>query len=240
MSEEEISLAGGRITSGVVRLGDTVRRPIRGDPTCAHGLLTHLEEQGFDGSPRLLGIDEQNREIMTYLPGDVPSDLGHFADFQLAAAGALLRRFHDATANFTEVRERNAEVMCHNDWAPTNAVFCDGVPYGMVDFDTIAPGLRLWDLGYSAFTWLDLGNPDYTGDEQVRRLSVLADGYGLANCSAAQIAGYAVARQTALAVSGRVQGKKEMVDWAASAASWTVLNVTERISPTGYDLRFTV
>jgi hypothetical protein len=92
MSEEEILLTGGRNTAGVVRFGDTVRRPLRGDHNWAHGLLTHLEEQGFDGSPRFLGIDERDREIMSYLPGDVPSDLGHFAEFQLAAAGALLRR----------------------------------------------------------------------------------------------------------------------------------------------------
>jgi aminoglycoside phosphotransferase (APT) family kinase protein len=130
--------------------------------------------------------------------------------------------------------------MCHNDWTPTNAVIRDGVPYGMVDFDATAPGLRLRDLGYSAFTWLDLDNPDYSGDEQVRRLSVFAEGYGLASCSVAQIAAYAVARQTSLAVLGRMHGKIEMADWAASAASWTVLNVTERMSPTGYALRSTV
>ena len=46
-----------------------------------------------------------------------------------------------------------------------------------------------------------------------------------------------VARQTALAVAGREQGKIEMADWAASAASWTILNVAERLSPTGYHLR---
>lgn len=234
MSDMETPLVGGRITAGVVRIGDTVRRPISGDRSNVHALLTHLEEQGFDGTPRLLGIDDQNREILSFLPGEVSPDLGHFTDRQLAAAAALLRRFHDATARLALVRQQNAEVICHNDWGPPNAVFREGLPYGVIDFDTIAPGLRLWDLGYSAFAWLDLGNPDYTGDEQVRRLRIFADGYGMPACSAAQIAAYAIARQTALASWARSQGKTDMADWAASAASWTVHNATEQLLPTGF------
>ena len=113
---------------------------------------------------------------MEFLPGEVPRDLGHFSDAQLAAAAALLRRFHDATASFERVGRAQAEVICHNDWGPPNAVFRGGLPYGIIDFDTIAPGLRLWDLGYSSFSWLDLGNPDYTGKEQLRRLFVFAAG----------------------------------------------------------------
>jgi hypothetical protein len=237
MNGSETPLVGGRITAGVARIGDTVRRPISEDRSCVHELLSYLERQRFEGTPKFLGIDDQNREILSFLPGDVPRDLGQFTDVQLQAAAALLRRFHDATAEFAPVRQLNAEVMCHNDWGPPNAVFRDGLPYGIIDFDTIVPGLRLWDLGYSAFVWLDLGNPDYTGKEQIRRLCVFAGGYGLPDCSAAQMAAFAVARQTALAVSGRVHHKAELADWAASAATWTILNVTEQLIPTGYSLR---
>ncbi len=127
--------------------------------------------------------------------------------------------------------------MCHNDFGPTNAVFRDELPYGLIDFDTVTLGLRLWDLGYSAFAWLDLGNPDYSADEQIRRLSIMAKAYGMPEYSVAQITIHAIARQTALAVAGREQGNSEMADWAASAASWTILNVAERLSPTGYQLQ---
>jgi Ser/Thr protein kinase RdoA (MazF antagonist) len=205
-----------------------------------HDLLLHLESKGFSGAPRFLGIDDQGREILSFLPGDVPRDLSRFSDTQLAVAAGLLRRYHDATADVPLVRNRGAEVMCHNDWGPTNAVFRDSLPCGLIDFDTVAPGIRLWDLGYSAFAWLDLGNSDYTGDEQIRRLSVMADAYGMPGYRAAQIAVHAVARQTALAVSGRVHGQAGMANWAASAASWTILNVTERLSPTGYALRLRI
>ncbi len=229
-------MTDGRITAGVVRLGDTIRRPITTDRSQVHALLLHLEEQKFGGVPRFLGTDERNREILSFLPGNVPPDLDHFDDEQLSAAAALLRRFHDATVSLVREQDGGTEVICHNDWGPPNAVFVDGLPTGIIDFDTIAPGLRLWDLGYSAFTWLDLGNPDYTGDEQIRRLFVFAKGYGMKQCSAAAIATYAVARQTALAVSGKTQGNAEMAAWAESAAIWTVLNVTERLAPTGYGL----
>jgi hypothetical protein len=232
MTEIEVPLEGGRITAGVVRIDDTVRRPIRGDRSDVHALLRHLEARGFDGAPRFLGIDEQGREILSYLPGEVPPDLAHYDDAQLAAAAVLLRRFHDATADFELILRARAEVMCHNDWGGHNAVFRDGMPYGIIDFDTIAPGLRLWDLGYSAFSWLDLGNTDYSGDEQVRRLSVFAEGYGFAGCGSAEVAVHALARQTALAESGRRRGMTAMAEWAASAASWTATNVVEPLLPT--------
>jgi aminoglycoside phosphotransferase (APT) family kinase protein len=123
--------------------------------------------------------------------------------------------------------------MCHNDWGPPNTVFLGGLPVGMIDFDTITPGLRLWDVGYSAFSWLDLGDDAYTGDQQIARLRVFADGYGRDVCSAEEIAVYAVARQVALAATGRARGQQALTDWANAAAEWTVTNITERLLPTG-------
>ena len=104
----------------------------------------------------------------------------------------------------------------------------------MIDFDTALPGERLWDLGYSAFTWLDLGNDEHSADEQVRRLNVFAAGYDHPNCPPTRIAVYAVARQTTLAASTRRRGKPDIADWASACATWTALNVLERLSPTGY------
>lgn len=233
MNETEIPLLGGRVTAGVVRVGDTVRRPVAADRRVAQSLLRHLEARGFEATPRFLGIDPEGREILSYLPGEVPTDLGHYDDATLRAAAALLRRFHDATADFSDVHAIGAEVMCHNDWGPPNAVFVDGVPTGMIDFDTLQPGLRLWDLGYSAFTWLDLGYDAYTGAQQIGRLEVFAEGYGRDACSAQNIAAFAVARQTALSVAGKARGQTALAEWAAAAARWTIANVTEKLLPTG-------
>lgn len=231
--DEEL-LAGGRSTGGVVRVGDTVRRPVLGDRAFAHGCLLHLERAGFSPVPRYLGIDNRGREMLSFLPGAVPADLGHYSDAQLGEAAALLRRFHDATATMAAVRDGGFEVACHNDWSPTNTVFAGDRPVAMIDFDTAAPGERLWDLGYSAFTWLDLGNDDYAGEEQVRRLRLFAQGYDRRDCTAALIAVHALARQAALAASTRARGLSAIADWASRCATWTALHVVERLSPTGY------
>ena len=189
---------------------------------------------GFGGAPRFLGLDERGREILSFLPGSVPADLGDYDDAQLRMAAALLRQFHDATTTMPLVRRSRFEVACHNDWAPTNAVFSSGEPISMIDFDTASPGERLWDLGYSAFTWLDMGNDDLPAEEQIRRLGVFSEAYGRADCTPSRIAVYAVARQTALAASARKRGKAEVADWASQCAAWTALNLIERLLPTGY------
>jgi Ser/Thr protein kinase RdoA (MazF antagonist) len=146
-----------------------------GDRTLQRALLLHLEKVNFPATPRYLGVDDLGREILSFLPGDVPVDLGHFNDEQVSAAAVLLRRFHDATSDFPPVQENGEEVICHNDWGPPNAVFQNGLPTGIIDLDAIAPSIRLWDLGYSTWTWLDIGNDDYTADEQLRRINLFAN-----------------------------------------------------------------
>ena len=70
MTEREVPLPGGVANRGrVVRIGDTVRRPLRAASPATHALLRHLEKVGFDGAPRLLGVDEQGREVLGYIPG---------------------------------------------------------------------------------------------------------------------------------------------------------------------------
>ena len=58
----EIALGGGRVTPGVVRVGDTVRRPAKGNTPFVRILFAELAECGFDAAPRYLGRDEQGRE----------------------------------------------------------------------------------------------------------------------------------------------------------------------------------
>ena len=67
----EQPLAGGMDAGrGVVRVGDTVRRPGTAAPVRA--LLRHLEKVGFGGAPRHLGVDGQGRDVLSWIEGDVP------------------------------------------------------------------------------------------------------------------------------------------------------------------------
>jgi hypothetical protein len=174
----EIPLTGGRTTTGVVRVGDTVRRPQGTRSEFVHRLLQGLASSGFTGAPRFLGIDDRQREILSFMPGDVPSDLGAFTGDQLDSAARLLRALHDATQD-SAVRGAS-EVVCHGDPSPCNAVFMDGLPYAWIDFDAACPGDRSEDLGYAAWLWLDIGDDEWTPEIQSRRLARFFAEYGAA------------------------------------------------------------
>src|SRR4051812_35072555 len=119
-------MQGGRITPGVVRISDTVRRPASpGTPE----LLRLLEARGFAGAPRYLGQDDQGREILSYVDGWVPDRFQRWRNEQVAAFGVLLRAFHDVT------RTAPNRVTCHHDPGPNNTVFRNDVPVALIDFD---------------------------------------------------------------------------------------------------------
>jgi hypothetical protein len=174
----EAPLSGGRVTEGVVRVGDTVRRPRKGNAELVRALLGRLEELGLELAPRYLGVDAAGREIFSYLGGNVPGELdADFSDATLAEAAQLIRRFHDATAG--SPLAESGEVVCHGDLSPCNTVFRADVPVALIDFDNAAPGTRLDDLGYALFLWLNLGTDGPGPAEQARRIGVFCDAYGV-------------------------------------------------------------
>src|ERR1700712_469901 len=69
-ADEGMPLGGGRTTAGVVRIGNAVHRPVRPWTPAVHAVLRHLEKVGFEGAPRVLGLDEQGREVLTFLEGE--------------------------------------------------------------------------------------------------------------------------------------------------------------------------
>jgi thiamine kinase-like enzyme len=173
---EVIPLTGGRITKGVVRLGDTVRRPASGKSAFTAELLQLLERQGFDGAPRYLGQDDEGRDILSYLSGWVPDRFQRWSDDQVAAVGTVLRAFHDATRGSRLAGHH--EVVCHHDPGPTNLVFRDDRPAALIDFDTAEPGSPLEDIGYAAWTWCVSSKAEAV-DSQAAQVKVLVDAYGL-------------------------------------------------------------
>jgi hypothetical protein len=100
----EVQLEGGIANRGrVVRIGDTVRRPIRPTSRATHALLQHLGRVGFDGAPRFLGIDAQGREVLSYIPGAAvipPYPAWALTDAALVSVAMLLRRYHEAVVDF--------------------------------------------------------------------------------------------------------------------------------------------
>lgn len=170
----EEPLTGGRLTPGVVRVGDTVRRPASDRSAFVADLLKLLADKDF--TPNYLGQDEQGRDVLTYLEGDVPSRYQRWEDHQIAAAATILRAFHDATRNSHLCGGQ--QVVCHHDPAPTNFVFTAGLPTALFDFDLAAPGNPLEDLAYTAWTWC-IASKHNDPARQAHQVSVLANAYDL-------------------------------------------------------------
>jgi hypothetical protein len=205
----ELPLPGGFTNAGrVVRIGDTVRRPVRPTSPATWALLEHLERAGFDGAPRFLGLDEQGREVLSFMPGEAAIEpLGEwvFSDAALVSVAVLLRRYHDAVASFdcsgvewpdfVPPAFRDG-IVCHNDPNLDNVIFVDGAAVGLIDFDLAAPGSAVWDVTCAARLWAPLRDerdmPDAVRGRSLERLRRFVDAYGLEAGERARIAEAAV------------------------------------------------
>ena len=214
--DSEIPLIGGDMTEGVVRVGRTVRRPVRPHTPAVHALLRHLEAVGFEGAPRVLGIDAQNREVLSYLPGQVPyRPLPGYAlaDATLVALAELQLRYHEAVTGFeppsgarwdgelTWRVDGPVELICHCDINLENVIFRpspDGPqPYALIDFDLARPGTRLVDIIQTLRYWAPLAapadrDPAFAGLDVPARIAVFCEAYGLSYAERARLVPVAV------------------------------------------------
>jgi len=177
----------------IERRGDTVWRPMHPWSPAVHDLLAHLASVDFP-APRLLDV-VGDREVLTYLPGDSgPDGWAHVIPEQgLRAFARLVRDYHDAVASFTTAKifytgtpMASDDIVCHGDIGPWNAVFRDGVPVGLIDFDYARPAPVRFDIAYAlqyvapfrddedCTRWLRY--PDVP--DRLRRMAVFVDEYG--------------------------------------------------------------
>jgi hypothetical protein len=189
----EIPLQGGDVTDGVVRVGDTVRRPASPSTPTVHALLRHLEAAGFEGAPRVVGMDGLGREILTYIPGTTGLSLATVTDEALVRLAGLLRDFHDATEGFPLTHDgweggsnddAAPEIVGHCDVTLHNVIFRDGMPRALIDFDLARPTTRLFDVVTTLRHWAPVADPIdlpplLRGLDVGARLRLFCDAYGL-------------------------------------------------------------
>jgi hypothetical protein len=159
----------------VERVGHTVRRRVGPGAERVHELLVALEHIGFPYSPRLLGIDDQGREVLSWIEGESgPDGWTHVvSETGLCRFARLLRELHDATSGLTLAPDGWAggsegvdaqTVICHGDFGPWNVVWARDEPVGVIDWDFAGPGPAVDDVAYA----LEYVSP-FRSDDEARR-----------------------------------------------------------------------
>ena len=211
----EERLPEGRSGTRVWRSSRGVHRTAGPWTPTVHAFLRHLEAVGFSGAPRVIGMDEAGREVLTFVEGDVLADpewqpgrptpwpAWARSDDCLVESAQLLRRLHDASSSFVPPdgavwREHNCptlgvgEIVCHGDVGPHNTVYRSGSPIAFIDWDGIRPNNPLVEFGNAVWHFVPLGDDQYFAEsgfgappDLARRLASFAREYGVRDGSQA-------------------------------------------------------
>ncbi|MDL9980980.1 phosphotransferase [Microbacterium sp. ASV49] len=169
----EVPLLGGDVTEGVVRVGDTVRRPVSGASDAVRRVLGHLESVGFAGAPRFHGVDAKGRDILDFVDGEVagrPWPEWVADPERIAGVAMLVRAYDDAVESLgvpdwaTELRHPDPPgipasiaprptLVGHLDVTPENVVFREGRAAALIDFDLIRPATRAEEVTNVLLWW---------------------------------------------------------------------------------------
>ena len=195
---EEIKLTGGSMNQ-TVKIGDIVHKTSKGHPMVREYLL-YLEKEGMPGVPRFLGIDEQGRDMFSYLPGktmgpDYPPDHPCLHSDQCVIDTArFMRKLHDTSVGFLPKAiesgwtnpyfpDETPEIICHGDAHIWNFAYVNDRLAGLFDFDQAYPGTRHWEL---AGTLTMMSFPFYykydaatQADKAKRQIKLFFDEYGM-------------------------------------------------------------
>lgn len=187
-------LEGGR--NNIMKDNNIVFRPSHEWTPNVHGFLKFLHRCGFSKVPYPHGISEDGQEMVSFVEGDVfnealPQEVK--SDDALISFATFIRTFHDLGAKYIEHINGNeiwmlpvqteVETMCHGDLAPYNTVLKGNKVVGLIDFDALHPGSRLWDISYALYRWIPLmsdENPENFGSrlDKSRRIALFFAAYG--------------------------------------------------------------
>ncbi|HEX3841664.1 MAG TPA: phosphotransferase [Acidimicrobiales bacterium] len=202
----EEALPGGVANAGrVSRDNGHVLRPSSPHSTSVHRFLSALCADGFEGASQPIGLEDDGRERLVFIDGDVPLPpypAWAQSDATLASATGLLRRFHQASSAIgfeglgwsVELADpEGGPIICHNDVCLENVVFRQGVAIGLIDFDFAAPGRPVFDLAQFARMCVPIDDDlsasrlAWEAPDRPARLRLLADVYGLAAAQRRQL-----------------------------------------------------
>lgn len=179
--DSEEPLSGGNASSGVVRVGDTVRKPWLSSTERTVAYMRALRDRGID-IPEPRGRDDEGRLVLEYVEGELAMDREPLDAELLGRIGALVREIHDTSVGLqipdawdVLIPAARPDLLCHNDLAAWNLII-DGDRLVFIDWDGAGPSTRLWDLAYAAISFGHL----FPADEPhvaAGRLAAFLDGY---------------------------------------------------------------
>jgi hypothetical protein len=132
---EEVLHGGVANAGAVIRQGLHVLRPSNPHTRSIHAVLRHVHNAGFDGASIPVGVEDDGRERLMFVSGDValpPYPTWAQSDDALVSIARLLRRYHDAAVGFDldghswsdELSDpAGGSMLCHNDVCWENVVF---------------------------------------------------------------------------------------------------------------------
>lgn len=145
----------------IAKIGDTVHRPTHWWTPSVHDLLQYLEKVGFPYSPRVLGFDDDGREVLSYIEGE-SGNAGWtkiISDTGLTNFAKLLKSYHEAIADYRPPQDAEwaysanvlgpGEIMCHGDFGPWNIAWDGETPVGILDWDFVLPAPPSYDIFYA-------------------------------------------------------------------------------------------
>lgn len=187
------ALTGGNTSGTVYKANNTIRKRWTPATPSIHQYLHHLHTHNIS-VPQPLGQDENNHQILEYIPGTPALEMPPLSLETLHSIGALIRQIHDASKSFipapgaiweTAIQAPGSELICHNDLAPWNLII-DNEKFVFIDWDASASSTVLWDLAYAttSFCLLDIS---LSAELSAKKLSAFIQGYGADNSLRSQL-----------------------------------------------------
>lgn len=229
----------------MVRVGDAVHRPTGWWTPAVHELLKYLESINFKYSPRVLGFDEQGREILTFMDGESGKE-GWYKIHSIKGLqkyARLLRDYHQAIADYkpsegsiwayAEGGLKPGEIVCHGDFGPWNLTWQDDQPTAIIDWDLAFPAKPSYDVLY-ALEWSVPFHDDKMALEwhhfakvpdRKHRVDIFLEAYGTSRKELGDVVGGVVEVQRTTAKHEKIlagRGLQPQVDWVANGDLETV------------------
>ncbi len=191
--------SGSGSVNTVVRRGGHIVRPAGPWTKAVHGVLRHLQAQGFVQVPQVVGLDPEG-EVLTYLDGEAamrPWPAPFLATGGLETLARWLKGYHLAMEGYRPepqavwrapdaVSWSPGMVVRHGDLGPWNTIWRQKTLVGVIDWDLAEPGWPLHDVAQLAWYGVPLTTPErcaatgvVPGPSQRQRLESIARVHGV-------------------------------------------------------------